>query len=177
MTRVIIEVSEIHPPPDIYKRKALNMSYYVSTLHCDAMIPDTLLNDAYKAMCALNAHHDKKLGGVTSTYRTRTTPEQSNSVSDNPNKWYSWMSWNYDEICNSAQEILEMLGFDTQINGSGLFLLGYDNKSGQENLFLAALAPYLVSAYGNGVATIDWRDEYGAEWRWAFKNGKMVTYE
>lgn len=148
------------------------MGYYVSTLHCDVMIPEHLLDDAYKVMCELNAHHDNKLGGGIGSHRT----EQSNSVSDNPNKWYSWMSWNYDETCNSAQEILEMLGFYTQINGGDLFLLGYDNKSGQENLFLAALAPYLVSANGNDVATISWRDEYGEEWRWAFENGEMVTY-
>lgn len=118
------------------------MGYFVETTGIDFTIPKENLDDAYRAMCELNRDDSKKEGGYFGG-----KPEDisgSTSVSTSPDKWFSWMSWDYDVECENAAEIFSMLGFEVDENEDGsLSLIRYDNKTGQEALFLEAVAPYV----------------------------------
>lgn len=104
------------------------MGYYVQIKHSTAVIPREALRNAYLKMCALDVTHDHhKRGG-------------SWNGGQQTEKWFSWMDANYVETCKSAKDILEMLGFETQYNSRGdLLIESYDNKTGQEDLFLEAI--------------------------------------
>ena len=68
------------------------------------------------------------------------------------------MDENYPETCEDAQAVLEQLGFSTEYNDAGdLLLTGYDNKTGQEALFLKAIEE-------DGVGFIVWEGEDGKTW-------------
>jgi len=87
-------------------------------------------------------------------------------------KWYSWMPEDYDKTVTSVSEVLEMLGFDTKIDPEGTRILAYDSKTGQEDLFVNAIAEFVEPG-----SFIDWRGEDGAFWRWEFRDEKMRTLE
>lgn len=104
------------------------MGYYVRIVRSDAVIPKANLTRAYEKMCALNVTHDaQKRGG-------------SYSGGKKTESWFSWMDANYPETCKDAKAVLEQLGFDCEYNAQGdLLIQGYDNKMGQEDLFLKAI--------------------------------------
>jgi hypothetical protein len=104
------------------------MGYYVRIIASDAVIPAANLTRAYEKMCALNETHDaQKRGG-------------SWSAGKQDARWFSWMDANYPETCKDAREVLEQLGFNCECNDQGdLLIQGYDNKTGQEDLFLKAI--------------------------------------
>ena len=55
------------------------------------------------------------------------------------------MDENYPETCKDAQAILDCLGFETAYDDVGnLHLVAYDNKMGQEDLFLKSIATNTV---------------------------------
>ena len=121
------------------------MGYYVKIVKSTAYIPAANLQRAYEKMCALNVtHHSVKRGGQY---------KGGEKVS-----WFSWMDENYPETCKDAQAVLEQLGFSTEYNDAGdLLLTGYDNKTGQEDLFLKAIEE-------EGVGSIVWKGEDGNTW-------------
>lgn len=147
------------------------MSYYVETIESNFVLKSENYDKAYQAVCELNRNDDAKQGGCYGG-EPAMKPVNSNSVSNNPNKWYSWMQWNYDETCNNIIEVLEMLGFDVCANENAIDGLYYDNKMGQEDIFFDAIAPYVESG-----SYIVWCGEDRTMWVWAFEDGKMIEKE
>ena len=136
------------------------MGYYVSTTNVSFNIPYPNFEAAYKAMCELNTTHDHlKRGG-------------SYSGGEQKAKWFSWMDANYPETCKTMQDVLTEVGFDMVFSprDNDLISVHYDNKTGQEELFLEALAPFVREG-----SYIEWNGEDGAKWRNEFRDGKMYT--
>lgn len=104
------------------------MGYNVRVVKSTARIPAANLETAYQVMCALNTTHDnQKRGG-------------SWSGGEQTGRWFPWVDENYPETCPDARAVLEQLGFETQYDTNGdLLLTHYDSKTGQEDLFLAAI--------------------------------------
>lgn len=150
------------------------MGYYVETIQSEFHLPLENFDAAYKALCELNsdAHENQKTGGHMSSPELQyQKPEDSTSVSNNPNKWYAWMDWNYDETCPDLIAILTALGFAVDTDDTGIFFISYDYaKSGAEDIFLEALAPYVTPN-----SFIVWRGEEGEVWVDAFDGKTMKT--
>ena len=125
------------------------MGYYVNIESSTFMILKKDYEDAYVAMCALNQFDNIKRGG--SYHKDSETGEAVE------NKWFSWMLPNYPDTCLTAEDIFQELGFEINTSETGLEIWGYDNKTGQEDLFLEACCPW---ASGN----IEWRGEDGDMW-------------
>ena len=123
---------------------------------------------AYKALCALNDQDDLKRGGRHGGENDCSSPRPG-GMSHHPGRWFSWMDSNYPETCPDLYAILRMVGFDVhekeQDGDVLLWDLSYDNKTGQEELFTEALAPFVVSG------EIYWDGEDGTKWREVFANG------
>lgn len=118
------------------------MGYNVITSAINVTIPAGKVQACYEALCALNARDDLKIG----TRRPNPTPKpaDSKSVASSPDKWFSWMPWNYDETCKTLQDIWEEVGFDCVKNADGSVSLEfYDGKTGCERTFLREAAPYI----------------------------------
>ena len=146
------------------------MGYYVETLQTEFHLPAKNFDAAYKALCELNSdeHENQKTGGQMMQDKK---PENSTSISSNPNKWYAWMDWNYDETCPDLVTILTELGFTVDTDDTGIFHLIYDyNKTGAEETFLEALAPYVTPG-----SFIVWRGEEGETWVDAFDGKTMKS--
>ena len=81
--------------------------------------------------------------------------------------WYSWMDADYDKKVNSAEEVLEMLGFEYDITEEGdIHIINYDSKTGSEDLFMKTIADLIAPG-----STMLWHGEDGANFAWYF-NGK-----
>ena len=63
----------------------------------------------YEIVCDLNRHDYLKHGGKFGGDPT-PKPADSKSCAGNPDVWFSWMPWNYDELCGNLVEVLEMVG-------------------------------------------------------------------
>lgn len=137
------------------------MGYYVRSYESDNnfKVRKENFDAAYKAMVALNDHDDLKRGGSFGPEGAR-------------NKWFSWMDPNYPDSCQDFGAILQALGFIAIYDETGLVGIDYDNKMGQEDLFLKAIAPYVEDG-----SHILWRGEEGAVWVQIFKNGTIETHE
>ena len=125
------------------------MGYYVSIESSTFMLEPKHYDDAYKAMCALNLFDEIKRGG--SYHKDKDTGVETR------NAWFSWMDPNYPETLTTANQIFEELGFEINVSETGTEIWGYDNKTGQEDLFLEACCPW---ASGN----IYWTGEDGDKW-------------
>ncbi len=132
------------------------MGYYIQIAKSDACIPADRLEDCYHKMCALNETHDhEKRGGSWSGGKQNA-------------KWFSWMDANYPETCKDTQAIFEQMGFKTEYNKKGdLLITGYDNKMGQEDIFLKAIE-------NDAVGSIKWHGEDGKEWTTHFFGGNVI---
>lgn len=83
------------------------------------------------------------------------------------NYWYSWMDENYDQTCNTCEDILEMMGFDYEVNEIGdISITYYDSKTGQEDLFFNEVADLVEGK-------ILFIGEDDAAYKWVFQDGKM----
>lgn len=148
------------------------MGYYVNLLSSDVRIERSDFEPAYAELCALNAHDEEKTGGSFGG-TPAVKPADSTSVASHPDKWFSWMDWNYDETCSTLPQILEMLGFtlsyedEDEANGA-IIGLSYDSKSGAEGIFFSALAPFV-----HNDARMVWQGEEDEVFVWRFKDGKM----
>jgi hypothetical protein len=116
----------------------------------------------------------------------KETPEALAAVRDMPRKykaiqrggsssgekWFSWVNDSEIESAESVQDVFILLGFETRKkDGSDVFeLIGYDNKNGQEDLFLAVMAPWTVDG-----SWLHWVGEDRAHWKHAISNGRMYT--
>ena len=142
------------------------MGYYVNTRDVNFRIPANKSEDAYRAVCALNERNDIKTGGAYPRTNTETGP--------NPDVWFAWMDWNYPETCPDLRAVLDQIGYDTWVDEDGsLVILGYNSKTGAEDVFLSALAPFAVA---EGPAThpfVDWEGEDGERWRNVVHEGRL----
>ena len=129
------------------------MGYYVSIDSSTFMILKKDYEDVYVAMCALNQFDDIKRGG--SYHKDKDTGVEIR------NAWFSWMDPNYPETLTTANQIFEELGFEINVSETGTEIWGYDNKTGQEDLFLEACCPW-ASGYivWNGEDADRWMDNY-----------------
>lgn len=138
------------------------MGYYVTIKESTFKIPAENLDTAYAAMCQLNfkVPNAQKGGG--------SWPGKDKAPQFGPNEscWFSWMEWNYHETCKNAEEILQALGFDTSIDSEGnLCIDWYDSKTGQEDLFLAAISPLAQGhIIWEGEDGDTWGETYGGRW-------------
>lgn len=75
--------------------------------------------------------------------------------------WYSFMDADYDKNLHSVEEVLDALGFSYHQTESGIQVTGFDRKSGQEDLFFAAVHKLIFGE-------LHWEGEDGEEWMWSF---------
>jgi hypothetical protein len=149
------------------------MGYFVQGHGTLVLRPNTE-HMAYKALCALNDLDDLKRGGSWGGENDSTT-QRPEGLNYHPGKWFSWMDANYPESCPTLQSVLEMLGFGTTIThtleNNIHITLTYDNKTGQEELFIQALAPFTIRG------EIEWRGEDGTLWKEVITAGKYKVLE
>lgn len=125
------------------------MGYYVNIQESNFVIPPHNLDKALERFKALNHDPEARKGGAA--YRGGELVE----------KFFSWMPADYDQTVTSAEEVLQMLGFDTYTDERGLVICGYDSKIGDEEQFLTAIRDLVdISSY------IVWRGEDGEFWKW-----------
>ena len=130
------------------------MGYYV-TGNGHLVIKKENLDKAYEALMTLqDAPDSAKRGGAYSGGQQTAS-------------WYSWMPQDLRTL-TSTREVFEQLGFEIEESEDGDLVIGYyDNKTGQEEVFFAAAAPFIE----NG--EYDWTGEDSDFWRWIFLDGKM----
>ena len=82
--------------------------------------------------------------------------------------WFSWMPEDLRTLPDT-QAVFAELGFEVEVDGeTGDLVIGcYDNKTGQEEIFFAAAAPFIEDG------EYEWKGEDGAFWKWQFVGGKM----
>lgn len=147
------------------------MGYY-ATATGSVIVPAENVDAAYEALVLLNTREDLKSGGSWGGIPA-VKPADSTSVASSPDKWFSWMDWNYDEVETSAQSIIEKLGFEVEkLHNGGFEVYAYDNKVGAEKHFMEALAPFVLAG-----SEMTWTGEDGEMWRWTFDDGVMKEWE
>lgn len=131
------------------------MGYYVRIVESTAIVPAENLERVYQIMCELNNHNELKYGG-------------SWSGGSQTKWWFSWMDENYPETCKDAKEIFEMMGFECIVSENGdLHLDYYDQKTGQEDLFLDRIKNYVHGS-------ITWVGEDGEMWDTVFDGDSVI---
>lgn len=144
------------------------MGYYVDTCDSDFFIDRKDFDTAYRLLVDLNRRDDLKTGGCYPADRER--PKDSKSVAKDPNVWFSWMPWNYDEVYDNVVDILEAVGFEVHVDERGICGVHYDSKTGCEEAFLGALAPVVEPG-----SYINWQgEEYSDIYRYDF-DGQTMT--
>lgn len=149
------------------------MGYEIHLDESNVAIAAEHLDHAYAAMVELNKLDHLKRGG------SYTGGEQTG-------RWFSWMDPNYPETCSTAKEILQMVGFDCVERENGdLYLEYYSSKTGQEELFLYTIAPFVKidQSYADVspadgkpmVPFLSWSGEDGEFWMHEFLNGKLYS--
>lgn len=141
------------------------MGYFISTIDACFVLERENYGKAFRAVCELNARDELKTGGRHPA--TEVKPEDSKSLG-NPNVWFAWMPWDYDVTCSGIVEVFETLGFDVIEDVRGISCLWYDGKSGAEEVFFEAVAPYVKEG-----SSITLQGEDGALIRYSF-DGKGV---
>jgi hypothetical protein len=126
------------------------MGYYIDLTHAEWEIPETAeVLQALKE--SVTKYHAIKRGG-----------------SSNGESWFSWMS---DESILNAEKAITIfndLGFETSETDNGFTLEAYNSKTGQEDVFLAVVAPFCEDG-----SYVEFRGEDGAEWQYSVRNGKL----
>lgn len=147
------------------------MGYYI-TGEGQITVRKDNLDKAYSLLCALNDADDLKRGGSFGGAGVTSNDPRPDGMSYHPARWFSWMDANYPDTTNDFYGILTMLGFDYIVDDDDenvvVITLTYDNKMGQEDLFLNAIAPIVESGM------VDWRGEDGMMWRDEFTDGVLV---
>ena len=133
------------------------MGYYVTLIDSDWRIPET--QEVLDAVRRIDTDwHELKRGGSYG----------ANGVEES---WFSWMNGDWTEV-ETVAEIFQMLGFETHTQDGAVNVYGYDNKTGQEDLFLAAVAPFMPDG-----SYTEWRGEDGGVWRYVVRDGKLMYQE
>lgn len=133
------------------------MGYYVTLTDADFALPESAeVLDAIKRMDT--EWHDLKRGG-------------SFSSQGKTDSWFSWMPSSLATF-GTVAEVFAALGFDLLVDSGAVILQGYDNKTGQEELFLAAVAPFVEEG-----SYTEWNGEDGSRWRYIVKDGQLNVQE
>lgn len=133
------------------------MGYYVTLIDSDWRIPET--QEVLDAVRRIDTDwHELKRGGSYG----------ANGVEES---WFSWMNGDWTEA-ETVAEIFQMLGFETHTQDGAVNVYGYDNKTGQEDLFFAAVAPFMPDG-----SYTEWRGEEGDVWRYVVRDGKLMYQE
>ena len=86
----------------------------------------------------------------------------------------SWFSWINDSVilnAKSVKEIFEYLGFEVDTSDPAyVSLLDYDNKTGQEDIFLAVVAPSVAEG-----SYLNWKVEDDSLYRYSVENKAMYV--
>ena len=132
------------------------MGYYVNG-NGELRIKKENLAAAYDALMALqDAPNKAKRGG-------------SSGGGQAPRFWYSWMPEDLRTLADTKAVFAE-LGFEVNDSENGDLLIScYDNKTGQEDVFFAAAAPFIEDG------EYEWTGEDGAFWLWKFEDGRMFV--
>lgn len=132
------------------------MGYYVNG-NGELRIKKENLAAAYDALMALqDAPNKAKRGG-------------SSGGGEAPRFWYSWMPEDLRTLPDTKAVFAE-LGFEVNDDENGDLLIScYDSKTGQEDVFFAAAAPFIEDD------EYEWTGEDGAFWLWKFEDGKMYV--
>ena len=132
------------------------MGYYVNG-NGQLRIKAENLGKAYEALMALqDAPPKAKRGG-------------SSGGSEAPRYWYSWMPEDLRTLPDT-KSVFETLGFEVSDDENGDLLIScYDNKTGQEEVFFAAAAPFIEDG------DYEWTGEDSDFWAWEFESGKMFV--
>ena len=134
------------------------MGYYVNITNSNFHMLSGQKEQAYKAVCAINdpKYNHLKRGG-------------SSGPDGKSEHWYSWMPADYPSQTETLEDVLELLGFELWHNSNGDIVgLGYDNKTGNEEIFFLAMAPYVTPE-----SWVMWTGEDHANWAWEFAEGTM----
>lgn len=146
------------------------MGYNVNTTESNFVLRSGNFEAAYSAMCRLNQRDDLKTGGCWGPSDINAKDGRPDGMDHHPAKWFSWMDANYPAKCKTVADILTDLGFEFDQDEDGIYDPQYNNKSGSEELFFEAIAPFIKDE-----SFICWRGEDGEEYRWFFKDGKMIV--
>ncbi|MFZ9728338.1 MAG: hypothetical protein ACO3CD_04935 [Candidatus Nanopelagicaceae bacterium] len=92
--------------------------------------------------------------------------------SSNGEKWFSWMNDTEIETTDTVENVFNQLGFETDKVDGGFKLTAYNSKTGQEDLFLAVMAPFTKDG-----SYIEWRGEDGELWKFEIHGGRMFRTE
>jgi hypothetical protein len=142
------------------------MGYYTNLVDSNIFVKKENFQSIYEKMCELNNYDELKRG--------RSFGIENDDQKDdkwNPNKWFSWMPYDYPDHYKTMDEILVNVGFETTYDKDGnLIGLGYYNKTGNEDYFLECFAGYVED--GNYV---QFKGEEDTDYyRFVFSNGRMI---
>lgn len=127
------------------------MGTYVQLLQADWRIPET------EEVLAKLKEMPRKFHGL------------KRGGSSNGGSWFSWMSDASILGAESVKEVFELLGFTVNSDDPNFVdLVEYDNKTGQEDLFLAVVAPFVAEG-----SYMDWRVEDDSLYRFTVVNNAM----
>ena len=132
------------------------MGYYVNG-NGELRIKKENLGKAHEALMSLqDAPPKAKRGG-------------SSGGDKAPRYWFSWMPEDLRTLVDTKAVFAE-LGFEVNENEDGDLLIScYDNKTGQEDVFFAAAAPFIEDG------EYEWTGEDGIFWLWKFEDGRMFV--
>jgi hypothetical protein len=132
-------------------RKGLDVGYYVS-LHSS----DWEITESPELLAVLKEmptkYHAIKRGG-----------------SSNGESWFSWVNDEDFEKATTCEEIINAFGFETSEAQGVVSIDGYSNKTGQEDVLLAVLAPFVAEG-----AEMEWSGEEGERWLYLVRGGKLA---
>lgn len=136
------------------------MGYFVEIVESSYYIPAENIEEVYRRFVNLNDNDlIKRGGGGHNSWDVGIYDNRPAGLNFHPAKWFSWMGADYPSECKDAGEVLIALGFEimTGEDGEGIFITGYDNKTGQEDIFLDS-----IFDLSRGV--IKWRGEDDKVW-------------
>lgn len=85
--------------------------------------------------------------------------------------WFSWVMDSDILEAPSVEAIFNLVGFDTTKENNGFQIDGYNSKQGQEEVFLAHIAPFVA----NG-SYVEFRGEDMEVWKYEVIDGKLHTF-
>lgn len=145
------------------------MGYYVTMTASNLRVPLRHEFVAVDTLKRLNWRNELKHGGC---YRPGAEPIPAGP---HPDIWFSWMPWNYHELYDRLQPLLECVGFFVQSEDGYLEIVGYDDKTGCENVFLQALAPFFDRT--SGEPSSEWSGEDNRAWRVTYADHGMEVQQ
>ena len=89
--------------------------------------------------------------------------------SSNGESWFSWVNDEDFEKATTCEEIINAFGFETSEAQGVVSIDGYNNKTGQEDVLLAVLAPFVKEG-----SEMEWSGEEGERWLYLVRGGKLA---